>query len=170
MTLFATAIHASTPRKKARGFTLIELMITVAIVGLLAAIAYPAYTDSVLKGRRAEGRTALMEMMQQQERYMTQTGSYMTFSAGATGANGTTRGGTNVQIPFKTTSGDTVASAAYQLSASACPTGSGSGTMQLNECVLLTATPNRSDPAFGNLTLMSSGAKSCSTSNAKCWR
>ena len=164
----ATSIRARVPSKAAHGFTLIELMITVAIVALLAAIAYPAYTDSILKGRRAEGRTALMELMQQQERYMTQTGSYMTFAAGATGANGTTVGATRVQIPFKTTSGNTSSSAAYQLAASACP--AASGNMGLNECVLLTATPNRSDPAFGNLTVMSSGAKSCSTGNAKCWR
>lgn len=158
------------PSKVARGFTLIELMITVAIVGVLAAIAYPAYTDSILKGRRAEGRAALLELMQQQERYLTQTGSYMTWStAGATGTNGTTLGGTNVQIPFKTTSGNTSSSAAYQLLASACP-GSGSTVLALNECVLLTATPNTTDAAFGNLTLMSSGAKSCSTGNTKCWR
>jgi type IV pilus assembly protein PilE len=168
--LHATFIRLCVPAKVARGFTLIELMITVAIVALLAAIAYPAYTDSILKGRRAEGRSALMELMQQQERFLTQNGSYMSFAGGATGATGTTQGGTNVTIPFKTTSGNTVSSAAYNLSASACPANPGPGNMALNECVLLTATPNRSDPAFGNLTFMSSGLKSCSTGNAKCWR
>ena len=48
------------------GFTLIELMIVVAIVAILASIAYPSYKDSVLKSRRAEARTALSELLQQQ--------------------------------------------------------------------------------------------------------
>lgn len=155
--------------RAARGFTLIELMITVAIVALLASIAYPAYTGAILKGKRAEGRAALMDLLQQQERYLTQTGSYMTFNAGATGTNGTTQGGTNVQIPFKTTSGNDSASAAYRLAAAQCTPASGPA-MARNECVLLTATPTGSDPDFGNLTLLSTGAKGCSTGNPKCWR
>lgn len=156
--------------RAARGFTLIELMITVAIVALLASIAYPAYTDSIRKGRRAEGRTALMEMLQQQERYLTQTGSYMTFGAGATGANGTVNPAVSGQnIPFKTTSGNSGTSAAYRLSATVCTPASGPA-MARNECVLLSATPNGSDPDFGDLTLMSTGAKGCSSGNPKCWR
>ena len=73
------------PIRRVRGFSLIELMIVVAIVAILASVAYPSYRDSVLKGRRGEARAALAELMQQQERYMTQHNKYLTFSAGATG-------------------------------------------------------------------------------------
>ncbi|RZM02652.1 MAG: type IV pilin protein, partial [Variovorax sp.] len=75
------ASRRRTPRRRQAGFTLIELMIVVAIVGILATIAYPSYRESVLKGRRAEARTALLELMQQQERYMTQRGAYLNFIA-----------------------------------------------------------------------------------------
>lgn len=160
--------RASSPdRLASHGFTLIELMITVAIVALLASIAYPAYTDAVLKGRRAEGRTALLNLMQQQERYLTQSGSYMTFGAGAKGSNGTVypnSGGQN--IPFTTTSGDVEAKAAYQLGAEKCDSG------ERNECVRVTAAPIRSDPAAGTLFVESSGRKSCrgGTDSTVCWR
>ncbi|OQX10272.1 MAG: hypothetical protein BWK73_20705 [Thiothrix lacustris] len=62
--------------KHHQGFTLIELMITVAIVGILAAIAYPSYTAQVQKSRRADAQIALQEIAQRQEAYFLRNRSY----------------------------------------------------------------------------------------------
>lgn len=58
------------------GFTLIELVIVVAIVGILAAIAYPSYQEHVLKTRRSEGRALILNMAQSLERCYTRFGRY----------------------------------------------------------------------------------------------
>lgn len=144
-----------------RGFSLIEMMIVVAIIGIMASIAYPAYTNSILKGKRAEGRAALAELLQQQERFMTQTNSYCAFS----NTGGTTTGGTNcTTVPFKTFSGDSLAKSAYYLSAAACPSST------IAECVRVAAEPIRSDPEAGTLQILSTGTKTCTgTNTAVCW-
>lgn len=58
------------------GFTLIELMIVVAIVAILAAIAYPSYQDSVRKSRRADAKAVLLEAAQWMERFYTENNRY----------------------------------------------------------------------------------------------
>ncbi len=64
------------------GFTLIEIMITVAIVAILAAIAYPAYRDQVRKTRRADATAALLDLAQFMERNYTESNGYDKDSAG----------------------------------------------------------------------------------------
>ncbi|UUZ49824.1 prepilin-type N-terminal cleavage/methylation domain-containing protein [Massilia sp. B-10] len=67
--------------KPRQGMTLVELLIVMAIVGVLAALAYPSYANYVLKTRRTEGQVALLDAMQQQERYYSENNRYLPFSA-----------------------------------------------------------------------------------------
>jgi type IV pilus assembly protein PilE len=67
------------------GFTLIELMIAVAVLALLAAIALPSYQSSLHKARRTEAMVALLELMQAQERWRSNSRAYTDDLSKATG-------------------------------------------------------------------------------------
>ena len=132
--------------KNSLGFTLIELMIVVAIIGLLAAIGFPAYNKYVERGKRAEGRAHLMDTAALLERYYSDNNKY------ATADNTFAPPGIN-------TASET---GKYNVSITT------SGTYQT---YTLTATPTFTDADCGNLTLDQTGTKgvSGSTSVSDCW-
>ena len=120
---------------KMRGMTLIELMVVVTIISILAAIGYPSYTQYVIRGKRSEGRTALMDTAAKLERFYSNNNVYATaadtFPAAAGVVTPTETGRYDLTIdvdtPFQT--------------------------------FTLTANPTFSDPECGNLTLTHAGAK-----------
>lgn len=147
---------------KTRGFTLIEVMAAVVIVGILATIAYPSYQHAVRKTRRAEGRAALMQIMQQEERYYSHATTYVAFTSGSIEPE---------EKKLKWFSGENVAVSSYEIMATACD----NDTIQ--NCVLLTAKPgtgkvnaNYTDPDCGNLMIASTGEKKASGNATDCWR
>lgn len=64
-------------KKSQLGFTLMELMIAVAIVGIIAAIAFPSYTEHVQRTRRSDGQAALLNLAARMEHYYTQNNTYV---------------------------------------------------------------------------------------------
>jgi type IV pilus assembly protein PilE len=71
-------------RRGAAGFTLIELMVTVAVIAILAAVAYPSYQDQIRKSRRAQAKADMVEYSQMAERFHTVNNTYAGFALGST--------------------------------------------------------------------------------------
>lgn len=133
--------------KRSSGFTLIEVMIVVVIVGILAAVAYPSYTEHVRKGKRAEAKAALLEGAQALERYYS--------------INRTYRDGANIaavyatQAPATGTANYTIGAAGNQNTFTL--TATATGTMAGDDC--------------GNYSITHAGVKAVTgaAGAAKCW-
>ena len=135
--------------KSSRGFTLIEIMITVAIIGILAAVALPAYQNYVLRAGRTEGQAALMDISARLEQFYLGNKTYTTDIAGALNTNTTTE------------------SSRYTIGVQTCPAGT------IATCYLITATAvnaQAADATCTTLTLNSSDVKGATgTDPDACW-
>lgn len=142
-----------------RGFTLVEVMTVAVIIVILAALAYPSYRHAVRMAKRAEGRAALLQLMQQQERYYMLHTRYVAFAADSADVEAKR---------FKWFSGESAAASAYEISGAPCAAES------LQDCILLTATAGSArvdsrhdDPHCGVMSLSSTGMKLPAGKN--CW-
>jgi type IV pilus assembly protein PilE len=76
MNVAASRVTAAASASRARGFTLIELMITVAIVAILTALAYPSYQQYVRRGKRSSAKAAMMNIASLEQQYLLATRTY----------------------------------------------------------------------------------------------
>lgn len=148
-----------------RGLTLIELVITVAILGILAAIAYPSYQEYARRGNRTVAKTLLLEIQSRQDTYFTDRKRYASDLRDLAYPAQTT---IFLQNTGDTTSDDVLKTAIYSiaigsLQPAATPTRYSVTATPLNQQV--------ADTKCGTLTLKSTGKKTASgTGGADCWR
>lgn len=143
-----------------RGFTLIELMITVAVIGILAAVAYPSYTQYIVRANRSAAQSFMYSVANKQEQYMLDARTY----AGALSE-------LNVTVPPEVSSKYTITLSCTMPSATGTCTAV-AGT----PAYVVTATPiapqSTNDAKCGTLTLNQLGAKTeggTASSASECW-
>jgi type IV pilus assembly protein PilE len=143
-----------------RGFTLIELMVTVAIVGILAGIAYPSYQGYVQRANRSDAKAALLENAQFLERNFTEVNKYHEDASGSA-----------ISLPVTASPRESGAQALYAIT---LDTSTSSATSATTYRLLATPVSGRSmaSDACGAFTLNQLGQKGVTgtLSAAECWR
>ena len=140
--------------QRARGFTLIELMVVVVIVGILAAITYPAYQEQVRKSKRSDAKNSLADLASRQQQYFADNKTYADTLAklGWTGT-ASREGYYTIDSPISTTtavSGGVTYHIAYTLTAR------GTGAQA-------------SDTKCATFSLTSAGKKTSTGGGTNCW-
>jgi type IV pilus assembly protein PilE len=139
-----------------KGFTLIEVMIVVAIVAIISAIALPSYDESVKRGKRSDGKAYLLDLASQQETFYAQNLSY---------AN-------SITAPSELNTSATSTESHYTLALLALPAGCSSAGVKCRTFTL-TATPVFTDDVCTTLTYNNSGTKGYTGTGGTvndCWR
>ena len=134
-----TGCKVDSPRKL-HGFTLVELMIAVAIIAILSAIALPAYSNYVIKAARSDGKASLVDAASRQEQFYLDNKTYADTMA-KLGLSGTSDAG-KYTIALSDATATTYT---------------------------MTATPVTADLTCGNLILNEKGSKTASTGATNCW-
>ncbi|MBL4580923.1 MAG: type IV pilin protein [Gammaproteobacteria bacterium] len=136
------------------GFTLLELLIVVAIIGILSSIALPAYQNSVLRSARAEAKTELLIVASDQERHFSNFNTYVDDA-------------TPLITPVVASRDRTTQNGFYTISVAACGGGA------ITNCFLATATAQNAQTADActTLTIANTGARGATgaTTN-ECWQ
>lgn len=144
--------------KKINGFTLVELMVTVAIVGILGAVVYPSYLGQLQKSRRSDAKVLLSELMNRQDVFKSNYGVYTTVIIAPSDCTGAVCG-----LNLSTANSK---EGYYVATAAAGPTGS------INSSVTITAAiisgGKQAGDGCGSFTFTSTGVKGVS-GTGDCW-
>jgi type IV pilus assembly protein PilE len=141
---------------RAAGFTLVELMVSILVATILITIAVPSYTNQIRQSRRTDARTAVLDLAQREERYMSTNSSYTTSPANLGYAGAT----------FPVNLGDNY----YQLNVCVSTALPCTGTATTGTAFLITATAinaQANDTTCLNLYVDSQGNQTATSSN--CW-